>query len=241
MLKDDLLKLGHAFWQFEIAGVPLAHRKARGKIGRREGEFWLKIWGERLLLCVADAPDKVFAVVMPCAGEAGLAEFWRAAVKRGDWGEMSEISYHMGQRARFVTLRGNGSRSWARDWCGGDWLEFTGPKFPADLPVTSLPVTSLPVTSLPVTSLPVTSLAASEHEAMLNLWNCPFPRRSGAGKPPFGCMVRLSNGRASHKPARLYTSEKSPPIITAWQSSLRFTPTIIFRSCSVRPELYGWP
>ena len=79
MLKNGLLKLGHAFWQFEIAGVPLAHRKARGKIGKREGEFWLKSWGERLLLCAADAPDKVFAVVMPCESKTNLLASYSCA------------------------------------------------------------------------------------------------------------------------------------------------------------------
>ena len=135
-MKDEFAQLGHAFWQFEIAGVTLPHLKVRGRVGRREGEYWLKVWGERLLFCAADAPEKVFAVVTPYKGEHDLAEFWRASVQRGDYGRLSSDAHEMERPAgwaSFAVLKANNGRSWARDWCGGDWIEFVGPKFPADL------------------------------------------------------------------------------------------------------------
>lgn len=157
-MEEQLAQLGRAFWQFEIGGVPLPHLKVHDRVGRREGEWWLKTWGERLLFCADDAPNRVFAVVTPCENERDLAEFWRAAVERGDFGRLSSDAHEMERPAgwaSFAVLKANNGRSWARDWCGGDWIEFVGPKFPAELPQVFL--------------------AASEHDAMFKLWSRPFP------------------------------------------------------------------
>ena len=158
MIKENSSELGRLFWQFEIAGVPLLPRLVtRGKVGEVEGQWWLKTWGERLLFCAASAPAKVFAVVTPCKGEMDLVAFWRAAVERGDFGRLSSDAHEMGRPAgwaSFAVLKANNGRSWARDCCGGDWVEFVGPKFPSDLPRVFL--------------------AGSEHDAMFRLWSRPF-------------------------------------------------------------------
>ena len=158
-MKDNLTELGQLFWQFEIAGVEFPHFKVQGKIGRREGEWWLKVWGERLLFCAADAPEKVFAVVTPCENEMDLEAFWRDNVKCGNFGRLSSDAHEMDKPAgwaSFVVLKANNGRSWARDWCGGNWIEFVGPKFPA--------------------GVPRYSLAASEHDVMFKLWSRPFSK-----------------------------------------------------------------
>ena len=167
-MQENSSELGHLFWQFEIAGVPLLPRLVtHGKVGAVEGEWWLKVWGERLLFCAASAPDKVFAVVTPCVDEADLVAFWRAAVESGEFGRMSSDAHEMDKPAgwaSFALLKANSGRSWARDWCGGSWIEFVGPKFPVDVPRYSL--------------------ATSEHDAMFKLWSRPFPESERCVQPP---------------------------------------------------------
>ena len=130
MHNDNLQRLGQLFWQFEIAGVPLPHLKARGEFGRREGEYWLKFWGERLLFCEAESPDKVFAVVAPCESEVDLVAFWRAAVERGDWGELYFHAQPLARAAEtdseFVTIYTADELAWTREWCGGRWIARDG-------------------------------------------------------------------------------------------------------------------
>ena len=165
-MTDNLALLGRQFWQFQIAGVALPHLKTQGRVGRREGEYWLKTWGERSLFCAADAPEKVFAVVTPCENQENLAAFWRASVQRGDYGRLSSDAHEMERPAgwaSFAVLKANNGRSWARDWCGGDWIEFVGPKFPADLSQVFL--------------------AVSEHDAMFKLWSRSFPESERLVQP----------------------------------------------------------
>ena len=168
LMQDNPSELGRVFWQFEVAGVPLLPRLVtHGKVGQVEGQWWLKAWGERLLFCAASAPDKVFAVVTPCEDEADLVAFWRAAVESGEFGRMSSDAHEMDKPAgwaSFALLKANSGRSWARDWCGGSWIEFVGPKFPVDVPRYSL--------------------ATSEHDAMFKLWSRPFPESERCVQPP---------------------------------------------------------
>ncbi len=125
-MKDNLAELGQLFWQFEIAGVPLPRLEVQGVVGEIEGEWWLKVWGERLLFCAADAPERMFAVVTPCEGETNLAEFWRAAVERGDWGEVFFHAQPLANAAEtdtgFVTLYTAHEMAWTHEWCGGSWI-----------------------------------------------------------------------------------------------------------------------
>ena len=126
-MKDNLAALGKLFWQFEIAGVPLPRLTVQGKVGRREGEWWLKVWGERLLFCAADAPGRVFAVVTPCENEPNLAEFWRAAVKCGDYGRLivqeARLAQPLETKSAFATIYSQNGAQWTREWCGGPWFE----------------------------------------------------------------------------------------------------------------------
>ena len=157
-MKDNLAALGKLFWQFEIAGVPLPRLVVQGVVGRREGEWWLKVWGERLLFCAADAPGRVFAVVTPCENEPNLAEFWRAAVKCGDWGEVLSISETMGSpsgHADFILLEARNGELWTRDCCGGAWIESSGNKQAAERYRLSS--------------------VASRAAAMFKIWQRPFP------------------------------------------------------------------
>ncbi len=123
-MKDQLSELGRKFWQFEIGGVALPRFKARGKIGRRDGEWRLKVWGERLLFCAADAPERVFAVVTPCKNERDLVEFWWAAVRDGDFGELFFHTRNPGGRREngFLTISADEGKAWTREWCGGRWM-----------------------------------------------------------------------------------------------------------------------
>ena len=126
-MTDKLAQLGRQFWQFQIAGVALPHLKVSGRVGRREGEYWLKTWGERLLFCAADAPERVFAVVTPCANERDLVEFWRASVQLGDWGEVylhaQSLANSEEMDTGFVTIYSPDEIAWTREWCGGNWRE----------------------------------------------------------------------------------------------------------------------
>ncbi len=123
-MTDKLAQLGRQFWQFQIAGVALPHLKVRGRVGRRDGEWWLKTWAERLLFCAADAPERVFAVVTPCENEENLAEFWRAAVQRGDFGELFFHVRNAGgfRENGFLTIFVDEKKAWTREWCGGRWM-----------------------------------------------------------------------------------------------------------------------
>ena len=129
-MQDSFAEVGKLFWQFEIAGVPLPHCKTQGKVGGREGEWWIKVWGERLLFCATDAPERVFAVATPYESETGLVAFWHAAVERGDWGEVRLHAQSLTNAEEtdtgFVTIYSSDEIAWTREWQGGNWIERRG-------------------------------------------------------------------------------------------------------------------
>ena len=119
-------KLGSLFWQFALNGFPLSPRLVTwGKLEQLEGEFWLKVWGERLLFCAASAPERVFAVTTPCLQTQNLASFWRVALEEQRFGRVTMATQFLTQAeetdSAFLAIQQSDGSRWRREWCGGEW------------------------------------------------------------------------------------------------------------------------
>ena len=122
------LELGRAFWQFQLSGVPLLPRLVTwGKVGEVEGEFWLKVWGERLLFCAAAEPSKVYVVTTPCLQSQNLVAFWRKEIYEGGFGRLVMHSQPLAGAEEtdtaFLFICMQDGRRWMREWCGEEWRE----------------------------------------------------------------------------------------------------------------------
>ncbi len=133
----------------------------------------------------------------PCEGKTELVEFWQDRVKCGDFGELTATSREMGRPqgfATFLILQANNGRSWARDWCGGDWMEFKGQKWNSDL-------------ASPDSK---NSIAASQSAAMNQLWQRSLAESERQNQPLLWLRGSLAEWKSVLQSCAVIHYNKSP-------------------------------